>query len=567
MAGGKETPRQKMIGMMYLVLTALLALNVSKSILNAFVTINDKIDASEQIVSNTNSGIYGEFDKKRAALKATKGDMGILNYWENKALTVKDRTTQLVSFMLGESNDLISGVEGKDWIKEKDDKGNILELNSLMEINAMDNYDKSTELFVGGNPKQPISRGVAIRDSIHMFRNQIASMMGTYQEGSKKWSFVAPEKLEDLNTALLTANPKDTAKIAKFYKSTTMPETIEVLDGGDKVQMPWVSVLFDHAPVVAAAAMFTAIKLDVKNAESVAAEYMLSKVDAPTFNFNKIEPLAFASTGYINQGDSLKLNVMIAAYDSNEVSKIRYGVDGDTLPENMKEISGPITLSGGAGMHKVKGVIGVKERGEISYKPWEFTYEVGKPSGTVSLPDMRILYRGYDNKVEGAVTGFTGYSLSGTNMSSFSKSGQFYIAKPGRGKECTISLKGTSSDGKSASLGSFKFEVKNLPAPDVSLGSIQSGDKVSKGAINAANKFFAKYGPEVPLSGVNFKIKSWELNVSGAPRPVKGNGATFSSAGKSLLKQAPRGGIVTINTRVVGPDGVEKRRNMSFTIQ
>ena len=111
MAGGKETPRQKMIGMMYLVLTALLALNVSKSILNAFVTINDKIDASEQIVSNTNSGIYGEFDKKRAALKATKGDMGILNYWENKALTVKDRTTQLVSFMLGESNDLISGVE------------------------------------------------------------------------------------------------------------------------------------------------------------------------------------------------------------------------------------------------------------------------------------------------------------------------------------------------------------------------------------------------------------------------------------------------------------------------
>ena len=81
-------------------------------------------------------------------------------------------------------------------------------------------------------------------------------------------------------------------------------------------EMPWPSVMFDHAPIVAAAAMLTSLKLDIKNAESVASEYMLSKVEAPSFNFNKIEPLAFARTGYINQGDSLDLSVMIAAYDS-----------------------------------------------------------------------------------------------------------------------------------------------------------------------------------------------------------------------------------------------------------
>ncbi len=564
MAGGKETPRQKMIGMMYLVLTALLALNVSKSILNAFVTINDKIDASEQIVSNTNSGIYGEFDKKRAALKATKGDMGILNYWEAKALTVKERTTQLVGFMLGESNDLISSVEGKDWVKEKDDNGNILELNSLMEINAMDNYDKSTELFVGGNPKKPNARGAAILDSIHKFRDQIAGLMGTYQEGSKKWSFVSPEKIEDLSTALLTANPKDTAKIAKFYKSTTMPETIEVVDGGDKVKMPWVSVLFDHAPVVAAAAMFTSIKLDVKNAESVAAEYMLSKVDAPTFNFNKIEPLAFASTGYINQGDSLNLNVMIAAYDSNEVSKIRYGVDGDTMPANMKEVSGGITLRGGPGVHKVKGTIGVKERGEISWKPWEFSYEVGAPTGAVSLPEMNMLYRGYQNKVTGAASGYNSYSLSMTN-GSISKSGQFWIAKPGSGRESAITITGISGD-KRASLGTFKYRVSALPPPDVQLGNIKSGDAISKGQIAGATKFFAKYGPEIPLD-VTFSVVSWELRVSGAPRPIKGSGSSFTGAGRSLLKQAPKGGIVQVNTVVKGPDGGSRKRNMSFTIR
>ena len=64
MSGGKETPRQKMIGMMYLVLTALLALNVSKQIIAAFVTINDKIDYSAEIINQKNHGVYQGFNKK-----------------------------------------------------------------------------------------------------------------------------------------------------------------------------------------------------------------------------------------------------------------------------------------------------------------------------------------------------------------------------------------------------------------------------------------------------------------------------------------------------------------------
>lgn len=93
--------------------------------------------------------------------------------------------------------------------------------------------------------------------------------------------------------------------------------------------MPWVSVTFNHAPLVAAAAMFTSLKVDIKNAESIASGYLLAKIDEPPYPINKIEPMAIAPRAYMNMGDSMNLNVLIAAYDSTEVYKIKWGMDAD----------------------------------------------------------------------------------------------------------------------------------------------------------------------------------------------------------------------------------------------
>ena len=112
MAGGKETPRQKMIGMMYLVLTALLALNVSKQVIAAFITLNDKLDNSAEIIGNKVDGTYGGFDQKRAALVATKGDMKLLETWQGKAEELKSETAVIVGFLLGECNEMIKMADG-----------------------------------------------------------------------------------------------------------------------------------------------------------------------------------------------------------------------------------------------------------------------------------------------------------------------------------------------------------------------------------------------------------------------------------------------------------------------
>jgi len=491
MSGGKETPRQKMIGMMYLVLTALLALNVSKQIVAAFVTLNDKLDASATIINRKNDDTHGEFDKKKAALIATKGDMDLFELWQGKATELKNETAIIVGYLLGECNEMIMEVEKKDWVEEKDEAGNIVKLKPFMEIANMDNYDVPTGMFVGGNPQAPLQKGLDIRLKIHEYRDKVAINMATYKSGKNNYTFTPPADESGLTAALGTANPADTAKISQFYRALTIPEKLVAHEQGE---MPWPSVMFDHAPVVAAGAMFTSLKLDIKNAESMATEFMLSKVEAPVFNFNKIEPLAFARTGYINQGDSLALSVMIAAYDSNEVSKIRYGMDADTANKAAwKEVTGKIGLDGSKpGFHKVKGEIGVKEKGEIAWKPWEFTYTVGQPMGVVALPEMRVLYWGYPNVVEGTASGFdpSKITLSGSGCSLSSKgNGQYYatVNKPTRNAK--ISVSGKKEDGSSVSLGSFDFVVKPMPNGIVYFGNTEAGQSQSEfGSFSSFDK-------------------------------------------------------------------------------
>ena len=93
MSGGKETPRQKMIGMMYLVLTALLALNVSKEILNAFVIIEDGLNVTNKNFDSKNELLYSKFDKAMADNK-TKTEP-----WYKKAKEAKKKSAELCAFV------------------------------------------------------------------------------------------------------------------------------------------------------------------------------------------------------------------------------------------------------------------------------------------------------------------------------------------------------------------------------------------------------------------------------------------------------------------------------------
>jgi hypothetical protein len=568
MAGGKETPRQKMIGMMYLVLTALLALNVSKQIVGAFITLNNKLDASAEIIQTNASDSYGKIDKKKAGIIALNGELTDLKIWEDKAFSLKKETASLVGFLLSECNEMIKESEGVDWIEDKDDNGNITKLKSLSDINGMDNYDIPTNMFVGGNPNEPNKRGIEIVNRIHEFRNLVCEIMGNYSTEKKKFTFTAPSDAKDLPAALKTVNSVDTASIIQFYNALTVPA--ELVAHGEEKMMPWISVTFDHAPIVAAAAMFTSLKLDVKNAEAMAAEYIVGKIEAPIFDFNKIEPMAMASSAYINQGDSLGLKVKIAAYDTNKVTKIRWGMDKDTLAENWTETTGDINLAGSEpGAHRVKGVIGVSEKGETTWKPWEFNYTVGQPMGVVAQPKMRVLYWGYDNVVEATASGFPSESVSMSgNGCKIEKKGNEYVAKVTRGtRSANISVNGQNEDGTRVGLGSFTYKCVPLPKPELRANSIQDGSTVSYTEARNLQQMVLKYDQSVTLTGVEFKIRKGQLNVEGINGAGKINrGGTLDATAKQKLRQC-RGKSVTIEVEYEDPAGTVALRTMRFKVR
>lgn len=561
MAGGKETPRQKMIGMMYLVLTALLALNVTKEVVNAFVTINDKLDASADIIEDKIQDDYTGFDLKKMTILAKKGNMTLFNLWNSKSDSLEEATSKMVHYLLNECNDMIKEGEGEDWAAEDgmDKFGNLAKLKPLMDIKVKDDYDVPTQLFIGSNPLQPNERGLMLRSKIHEYRDAMARLMANYNEGAKKWRFDPPENLADLSAALASVNPKDTAKIAHFYRALTIPE--KLYDAGEEMEMPWVSATFNHAPIVAAAAMFTSLKVDIKNAESIAAEYMLEKINEPIYYINKIEPMTIAPSAYINQGDSMELRVLIAAYDSTKVNVLKWGMDEDTLPERWTESKGGLSLNGAKpGLHRVKGVIGVKERNEIVWKPWDFNYTVGQPMGVVSQPNMRLFYRGYDNEIEATASGFPPdkVSVSASSGCSISRRNGKWIVNVGSGiRQATIMVRGEKEDGSIVNISSSTFEVRPLPRPEIFLGGISTGQNPGCSNVRGQRRILLKYDQGVPLTGVRFDIVEGIVEVEGVLRKgkVQSNGMLDQNA-IAILGQACGGKRVTITCKYRDPSRV-----------
>ena len=573
MAGGKETPRQKMIGMMYLVLTALLALNVSKTILDAFVTMDNNIkDGTLTIAGQGTEAYIGIRDM--AENKEEPGRAKAAQKYLPAADSIRELAKKQIA-MFNEMRDLMLVKVGEDTslIKKVEDADSDFErvIYDLEEVQSKDNYDIPMEVMVGSDIKNPNEKkeGMRLWNEMLNFRNNLTRLVA--EATGKEYTFDAANiDTANFKASLSSVYVDDKTIVEQLYRQLTKVERADV-HGGDIKNIHWVGRTFDHAPIVAAMATMSSLEQEVRTAEAMALKHLRTKIGSSEYSFNKIQPLAFAGSNYFNQGDSIELKVMMAAYDEYQAPTVTWTNDSTKEPQEAqvtyRDGKGFIKIKAdGSGAKQLSGKIAIKKKnGTAAVQPWKFDYTVSKPAGEISLPDMRILYRGYKNKVAGAASGFQSFKLNAGSNVSLTKSGEFWIASPGRGRNASISIQGITGD-KSVTLNTVEFDVRDLPTPDLSLGSINSGDKTTRGALRAANRLFAKYGPEIPLSGVTFDVVSWEISVAGAPRPVTGRGASIAAA-QSLLRQAPSRAIVQINTRIKGPDGKTRKKNMSFTIQ
>ncbi len=579
MAGGKETPRQKMIGMMYLVLTALLALNVSKTILDAFVAIEENIQ-----VANENEYVRG--DEKYQALKEVSEDNSQKEVQAKaqkylKTVNEIDKiTAQRIKLIddlkieilhaIGEDVSSVGTVESI-IVQAYSDKDPLRPTKmNLMHVNGKDKYDEPMYIMIGQDIKKPSGKGMDLWNSYNVYRKELTELVGgswLQEAGEKKYFFKAPEinafkDFKDLNAQIDKAieashvNPDDKEAIKKIYSGLTKKEFWDV---NDVKGVHWIGKTFDHAPAVAAIASLTSMQKEILTARADAIALIRGRVSGGEYSFNKIMALAYGPE-LVNQGDEFEVQVLMAAYDSDRQPEVT--LENGTVNE-VKNGKGVIRMTGSGSEMTLKGKITIKNKSGIpKTEEWTKTVRVMKPQGTVSLPEMNRMYIGYDNLVEAVASGYDETVLTAINADLRKKDGKWIVA-PHKVRQCSLVVSGkNTTTGKVVRLGTYTYDVSRLPKPSMYWGSAKEDEKANSREPN----LFAKYPPEIPLKAT-FRIKEWELTMPGLPgAPPKGTGGQLNQAALSALRMARPGTRVTFSLKVIDQAGTESLKNATFTI-
>jgi hypothetical protein len=563
MAGGKETPRQKMIGMMYLVLTALLALNVSKQILDAFVAIEENIQrgsitqlergnaAKSALIEEMNSTASDESGK--AKVKKIKKYLGMIEKIDKEAGALIKYIDDIKIEMMTKSNEDVKTVKDEDekvivW-KKYDPKFPLQPARlNLIAVQAKDQFDIPMHEIVGSEITKldPSKHGAKLWKRYNGFRKFIVETTGTYLEGEKnKWKVKVTDindnmpnlKLQEKIAAMIKSkpnkvNPEDEEVLLGLYQELTK---IEFADHHEQKSIHWMGRTFDHAPMVGALASLSSMQNEILSARAKAVNLLKSKVTVGEFSFNKIQQLV-SGPGVATEGEDIELKVTMAAYDSDNNPEVT-GSGSITVKDGIGTVK---TRASGAGEMNLSGTVMIRNKSGVEYrKPWSWKVSIAKPQGSISLPELAVLYLGYPNKVVPVVAGMVSSSItidkgsctpSTISVNGVSQKG--YIVKPNGAGFATITLTAKDKDGKSKSFGQFKYKIRTLPRPNVEQTTIsKSGGNVTVGL-----------GQDSPLTSLSFSITGGRITV-GDNEPIKFTGSRIPS---SALTKARVGKIVTV---------------------
>ena len=656
MGGGKETPRQKMVGLMYLVLMALLAMNVSKEIINAFVTLNNKLESSIEQVESFNTNLSGEFATKLATLKATGAppdELARVEFHKNtndsivlltrnacndlvkrnlfllisaaatdtkfeefdnienaivnddadaktKLKILVDKVNSLGIIAVDEHHELHGAETDHDEYHNPlfhIDKEGYIHIRDLSNYTKKDDYDTPTRLLAGVSFEEIAPEGLHLMEKLVHYRNDLIALIANHPSDTIEDGMVyqykfdtslikdpdflnsesdrkAFEKVVDSIIAFEIdehkLDPADAEAVRNIYVRMTIPK--KVLNHGE--EYPWIFGQFDHAPIVAASAVMTSVRSDILSVQTLASQLVSSRVKVQAFNFNKIEPLAFSSTSYINKGDSLGLKVMIAAYDSSEAMELRYWVD-DTAQiskphsarklDDMKTFNGragqDVRMSGSVGDHMLVGEIAVKEKGVKKWKPWRFNYAVGAPNAAIAAADLQVLYLNWNNRIKVSASGYKPETVKLSGKGGVSIKGPdskgFYTANvtSARSKKVNLVVSARDDNGKNVELCNEEFRVFPLPKP-IAFFAKKTGGKLDKVVAASYSTLSAKLG-DSPLN-VTYKVVGFAMFTTKNGQPItytsKSNRLTPDM--KAAIKKIPKRGALTFSSiKVKGPSG------------
>jgi len=540
MGHGKETPRQKMIGMMYLVLTAMLALNVSKDILNAFVLVDNGLAKTLANFVEKNTTAYAIFDMEYSKTPDK------VRLFRDNAYSVKQMADQLAYDIQEYKVDIVKYCDGGDKAKALypmemvvgSERKSTFGINAK-DINAKDNYDKPSEIMMLKG------KGLELRQKIEAYREHLISLTND----------------ESVQNA-----------IRESLKTDDMP------DKNNQIKS-WEFTFFDGVPLVAVVALMTKLQSDVRNAEADIINYLLARIGATDTKVNKMEAIVQAESNYILKGNEFKARILLAAYDSLQKPQIligplrknAFGVyemvgDGKVLPYDEQGRAIYKASATSVGNFTLSGLLNmVGPDGMVSY-PFSSEYQVGESTTVISPDKMNVLYLGLDNPISISMSGVPGEKIQARmSNGTITKQGSGWIAKPGTTGTTTIYASGTV-DGKPVNGEPAVFRVKMVPTPIAKIGG-KSGGTIERNEFRAQLGILAEM--EDFLFDLRYQVTQFTMTAvtRDGDRALDSKSASFTAEQKALIETLNRGTTVIFsNIKARGPDGTKNLVDITLRI-
>ena len=538
MAGGKLSPRQKMINMMYLVLTALLALNVSKEILDSFVTVNTGLENTKATLREKMDDTYAQFSGLASQNRAKYGE----NY--DKAHEVELKAAELVSYIDTLKVRAIKETEKIpiDSIVVRDASGNPAIVN-LGKIQKKDAYNEITNMMVGSEPAKP-----------------------------KEGEYTATElraKLEEFRDLVKSMKPED----QNLQASMDLLFNFEPRRNASGTMENWESLNFYHVPLAAGITIMSKMQADIRNAENEVVNMLMGDVEKTSFKFNKLEAIVKPQSSYVTVGGKFNAEIFLGAYDDQNAPEVYIAGPGARIDSVKKEIIGEaIKLenigskaqlelpASKPGLNTVHGIIKFTPvGGEPQVELFSTTYEVAAPSLVVSPTKMNVFYRGIPNPVAVSVAGYSSKDIQPTmtNGSISPASDGGYTVKPGQGTEATVSVTVTNPDGTKKQMEGVKFRVKAVPDPVANFGGKGPGDNViNRGEMMAAQGVIAQmkdFEFDLKFDVTEFTVVA---SIGGEVKEMKINGNRITPDARKMFERVKSGQRIWIeDVKAKGPDG------------
>ena len=508
------SPRQKMINLMYVVLMAMLALNVSNEVLNGFSIVEESLNRTTENAAKENLAIYEDFDQQMQANPQK------VREWYEKAQQVRMASDSIYNLAAELKLAIAREADGDDG-----DPANLVNKEDLEAANQV--------MLAPGR-----GRGGNLKATIDAYRERILTMI------------------------------PDTAQQRRIASDLTT----EVPPTG--LGKNWQEYMFESMPAAAAVTLLSKLQSDVRNAEKEVLHTLVQNIDVKDIRVNALDAFVIPNSQTIVRGDKFSAHIVMAAVDTTQVPEIYIGdrkVDlQDGLYETVCGRTGDFTLAGY--IQTINGN-GDRIRRDFSQK-----YTVVDPSATVSADLMNMLYAGYSNPISISVPGvpLNKISASMTNGTLTPAGPGKYIARPSKiGQDATITVTSTNT-GRAQQMGQFTFRVRRLPDPTPYINVRDENDNpnrfkgggMSKGVLMGIDGIGAAIDDGV--LDIGFRVLSFETvfydNMGNAVL-MAGEGDKFSARQKDTFRKLTRNKRFYISrVRAIGPDGIERTLPTSMEI-